>query len=273
MAMAGRFALPAAPGLLVVLLLGCATPHKLVQQPVELVPTRHTLLIDQLVIHSDMKLPEDHRLLKELQLQRDDVSQLLALPQSQELIDIYLFDSQEQFASFLRVQYPQFPARRAFFVETDTRLTVYAQWGDRVAEDLRHEVAHGYLHAVVPRIPLWIDEGLAEYFEVPRGTGGLNAPHIELLAAQLDQGGWRPNLARLEALAETEEMDQLDYAEAWAWAHYLLERDPTLRGVLQQYLLDLRQHGMASPLSERLRLLVPQPEQALVHHLYQLSRE
>ncbi len=49
-----------------------------------------------------------------------------------------------------RANIPSFPARRAFFVETDTRLAVYAYWGDRIAEDLRHEVAHGYLHACVP---------------------------------------------------------------------------------------------------------------------------
>ena len=62
--------------------------------------------------------------------------------------------------------------RRAFFVETDTQLSVYAQWGDRVAEDLRHEVTHGYLHAVVPNVPLWIDEGLAEFLRgSARSTG------------------------------------------------------------------------------------------------------
>jgi hypothetical protein len=71
------------------------------------------------------------------------------------------------------VHHPNLPRRRAFFVETDTRLSVYAYWGDRVAEDLRHEVVHGYLHAVVPHLPLWLDEGLAEYFEVPRGLSGL----------------------------------------------------------------------------------------------------
>ena len=47
-------------------------------------------------------------------------------------------------------------------METDTRLTVYAYWGDRVAEDLRHEVTHGYLHTMVPHVPLWLDEGLAQ---------------------------------------------------------------------------------------------------------------
>ena len=64
--------------------------------------------------------------------------------------------------------FPGTPSRRAFFVESPTHLSVYAQWGDRVQEDLRHEVVHGYLHAVLRDIPLCLDEGIAEYFEVPR---------------------------------------------------------------------------------------------------------
>ena len=92
------------------------------------------------------------------------------------------------------------PTRRAFFVESDTRLAVYAHWSDRVGEDLRHEVAHGYLHSMVPGLPLWLDEGLAEYFEVPRGNNGLNRPHLELLSDMMQYNGWQPNLERLAAL-------------------------------------------------------------------------
>ena len=108
---------------------------------------------------------------------------------------MYLFPTAERFESFMHVRYPDLPLRRAFFVESDTRLMVYAYWGDRVAEDLRHEVAHGYLHGVVPRLPLWLDEGLAEYFEVPPGMAGLNRPHVELLADAATHD-WRPNLPR-----------------------------------------------------------------------------
>ena len=128
-------------------------------------------------------------------------------------------------AQFLLRHFPSVPSRRAFFLETDTRLAVYAHWSDRVAEDLRHEVAHGYLHAVVPGLPLWLDEGLAEYFEVPRGTNGLNRPHVDLLSDMMQHDGWRPNLERLEQLTDAAEMDQRDYAEAWAWVYFLLHSD------------------------------------------------
>ena len=120
-------------------------------------------------------------------------------------------------------------------VESDTRLMVYAFWGDHVAEDLRHEVAHGYLHAVVRNLPLWLDEGLAEYFEVPRGSRGLNKPHVEELRSSLDRG-WQPDLRRLESLQSVDQMTQLDYAEAWAWVHYLLETSPEHAEFLRSYL-------------------------------------
>src|SRR6185295_16292773 len=100
---------------------------------------------------------------------------------SDEPIHVYLFESGPVFTEFMHAHYPSFPQRRAFFVETDTRLTVYAQWGDRVAEDLRHEVSHGYLQSIIRNLPLWLDEGLAEYFEVPRGTQGFNRPHVDEL--------------------------------------------------------------------------------------------
>ncbi|GIT30210.1 MAG: hypothetical protein Ct9H300mP1_22560 [Planctomycetaceae bacterium] len=45
-------------------------------------------------------------------------------------------------------------------------------------EDLRHEFTHGVLHSSLKRVPLWLDEGLAEYFEVvgPK-PGGVNTEY------------------------------------------------------------------------------------------------
>ena len=51
------------------------------------------------------------------------------------------------------------------------------------ADDLRHEMTHAYLHAVVPNVPLWLDEGLAKYFELPRQQHGLNQPYVRQVAA------------------------------------------------------------------------------------------
>lgn len=236
-------------------------------------PTRGSVVRDQLVIYSDFDLPRHHRLLDELAAQRGDLTTRLNLPVSDEPIHVYLFDTPQRYQAYIKKHYPEFPERRAFFVESDSRLAVYAQWGDRIAEDLRHEVAHGYLHASVPNLPLWLDEGLAEYFEVPRGQRGLNKPHVDLLMAQLDRGDWKPNLARLEKLSDVAGMTQLDYAESWAWAHWMLETAPQRRTVLQNQLLLLRENGATEKFADSLKKLDPAAERLLVEHLKILAED
>jgi hypothetical protein len=158
-------------------------------------------------------------------------------------------------------------------METDTRLTVYAYWGDRVARDLRHEVTHGYLHAACRRIPLWLDEGLAEYFEVPPGDHGLNRPNVEALMALLARRQWRPDLERLERIELTEDMTQQQYAEAWGWVHWLLETPLAAQRLLPGYLDDLGRDATAAPISARLRPIEPQPARALVEHVRRLATQ
>jgi hypothetical protein len=240
---------------------GCASWHS-----TPALPTRTSMVLDQLVIFSDTPLPAHHRLLQELRAQRTLVSAKLGLPTSDEPIHVYLFSTAEKLATYMRVHFPGLPARRAFFVESDTRLNVYAYWGDRVAEDLRHEVAHGYLHSVVPNLPLWLDEGLAEYFEVPRGLDGVNRPHLELLAGEA-QRPWQPDLERLEQMRGSAEMTQSEYAQSWAWTHFLLESSPQRLQILQGYLQALSQSQVAEPLSARLRRVDVGYQQGVVDHL------
>jgi len=216
-------------------------------------PGRTEVLAGQLVIHADFPLAEQHRLVRELEALRPDVSQRLGLPISDEPIHLYLFETPARFEAFVATQFPTFPARRAFFVETDTSLSVFAAWQDRVAEDLRHETTHGYVHAVVPAVPLWLDEGIAEYFELPRSDQGLHAAHLAHLTGRLIEGTWQPDLAKLEALASAGDLSQDHYAEAWVWVHWLLDTTPERRRLLEDYLADLRRDPATPPLSLRLR--------------------
>jgi len=228
---------------------------------------------EQLRFDCDFPLPAEHRLVRELQAERDDVYSTLRLPASDELIYVHLFHDADTYHEHLVRNFPMVPNRRAFFVETDTKLHVYAHWSDRVGEDLRHEVAHGYLHASVPAIRLWIDEGLAEYFEVPRGQGGLNRPHLQLLSDLIEHNGWQPNLVALEALTTASHMQQEHYAEAWAWVYFLLNTTPERRALLTEYLTELRDKGRAAPLSERLASRHVDPQQTLADYLVTLKAQ
>lgn len=236
-------------------------------------PAEHQVPVEQLVFHCDFDLPPTHRLVRELTAERDDIATTLDLPPSDERIDVYLFRDAETYGQYLARYFPSVPSRRAFFVETDTRLAVYAHWSDRVAEDLRHEVAHGYLHASVPALPLWLDEGLAEYFEVPRAGGGLNRPHVALLVDMIEHEKWQPDIRRLERLATAAEMQQIDYAESWAWVYFLLQTTPERRALLTRYLAELRENGAVGPLSQRLAALHIAPQQTLSEYLVALDAE
>src|SRR5437868_5363696 len=124
--------------LLVVQLLAITGCHSLPQtmnlpQQVKLpqtmrLPEAHQVAIGQLVFHSDFELPADHRLVRELIAERDDVYRTTGLPGSNEPIDVYLFRDAERYQEFLKHSFPNVPSRRAFFLETDTRLAVYAHW-------------------------------------------------------------------------------------------------------------------------------------------------
>jgi hypothetical protein len=205
------------------------------------------------VIHADFSLAGQHRLVRELEGLRTDVSQELGLPVSDEPVHLYLFENTERYDAFAARRFPGFPARRAFFVETDTTLSVFAAWQERVAEDLRHETTHGYVHAVVPAVPLWLDEGIAEFFELPRADRGVHRTHVAHLAGRMLEGTWRPDMAKLEALRAAGDLSQDHYAEAWCWVHWLLCTTPERRSLLQDYLAAVRRDGQTAPLSVRLR--------------------
>ncbi|HEY1601186.1 MAG TPA: DUF1570 domain-containing protein [Pirellulales bacterium] len=236
-------------------------------------PVRHAVVLDQLVIHTDFRMPKQDRLFDDLRALRETMRSTLALQPTTEPIHIYLFENELRFKAYLAKHYPDFPARRAFFLQTENTLAVYAQWGDRVAEDLRHEVAHGYLHASFPTIPLWLDEGLAEYFETPRLDAGLNRPHVALLQTLTTRDGWQPNLARLEQFNSVAEMQQADYAESWAWIHMLLETIPPRRELLQKYLREMRRDGSFEPLSAYLARSLPDADQVVRQHLADLTKK
>ena len=244
---------------------GCTLPsHQ------ALLPAEQRLIRGQLVIHSDFQLARHHRLLDDLVARRQEIANQLQLPISDERIYIYLFATPEDYRNYFTGRFPLYPDRRAFFVESDTRLTVFAHWGEHVAEDLRHEVAHGYLHAVVPNLPLWLDEGLAEYYEVKRGQRGVHVAHLEELDRQQRLRQWKPDLERLESLTEVSQMSLTDYAEAWAWTHWLLETTPLRRGLLCDYLARLRTTGAAAPLSSAWRDQQIVSTRALQVHLQSL---
>lgn len=236
-----------------VLLGGCRTT----EPDRSLLPARHSVQADQLVVLSDFRLNYDHPLISDLIELRKEVAESLALELNGPPVVVYLFPNERDYYRYLKTTYPSLPARRAYFIGTSFELAVYTYWGERVQEDLRHEFTHGLLHSALQDVPLWLDEGLAEYFEVNGPEpGAVNTQSAQELAAAIAKG-WKPDLKRLESLNEVSMMNQADYREAWAWVHFMLHSSAETRQLLVDYLQELRTDPNPGSLRERLEENVP----------------
>jgi hypothetical protein len=274
-------------GVCLVLLAGChslkLTPQKDEHEPALAAPGQHSVRVSQFLFLADFKLREDLPLFQELSAMRDQIQKDLKLPSSSSVIQVYLFEDKERYESYMHAKYPQLPARRAFFVGPNRSafghgngndLLVYTYWGDRIQQDLRHELTHALLHSVLMTVPMWLDEGLAEYYELPPRHRGVNAAHVAKMRHGVD-GPARLNLARLELLTDddVEKMHPAEYQESWAWVHLMLHSTPEAKAALLQYLQYLRNTPAPKPLLPSLAEVFPKPEDALEKHLAKLDEE
>jgi hypothetical protein len=240
-------------------------------------PSRYSDRLAPYVFVSDFELKHDLPLFQELTNLRDQVYRELQLPAGTTPVVVYLFEDREHYDRFMQSRYPDLPRRSAFFVAQSRNigaaedLLVYTFWGDRVQQNLRHELTHALLHSVLKDVPLWLDEGLAEYFELPPENHGVNASHVE----KLRHGGddlFKPDLARLESLSKVGQMNHVEYREAWAWTHLMLRGRPEAKPVLLAYLQQLRNNPNPGPLGPRLQAVLPAPEQAFERNLVELEQ-
>jgi len=216
------------------------------------------------VCHADFSLAPNEPLLAELTLLEQDLSAMLGAPPTREQVHLFLFQKQATYQAYLK-QHFRVPYRRALFIKARGPGMVFAFEGSDFEIDVRHESTHALLHAWLPSVPLWLDEGLAEYFEVPRDKRAAGNPHLETVRAQV-AGGQLPPLADLEALTDLGDMGVSEYRDAWAWVHFLLHGPREVREEFIRYLGELETGGDPGPLSERLRRRLPDLDRQVAEH-------
>ncbi len=239
-------------------------------------PSKYSLRVSQFIFLADRELQATMPLFQDLARLREQVRKELELPENNRLIQVYVFEDRERYERYMHGRYPDLPKRRAFFVAQprslggEEDLLVYTFWGERVRQDLRHELTHALLHGVLKDVPLWLDEGLAEFFEAPAEWRGVHYPHLDQIRLAADEP-FQPNLARLEQVSQVHQMTPADYREAWAWVHLLLRGKPEGKAILLDYLRDLRTNPVPGPLSARLPAVYLSPHETLRVHLAQLE--
>ena len=218
--------------------------------------------------HADFPLKAHENLLEELARLQRDLVRTLGIAESREPIHLHLFERKATYDSYLRLHFPEVPSRRALFIKERGPGMVFAYRTSEFEIDVRHEGTHALLHADLAMVPLWLDEGLAEYFEVPYDERAFYHPHLRNVKWSV-RLGQVPRIERLEQLHTLEQMGPREYGQAWAWVHFMLHGSPIAQEELVRYLADIRAHTPPGQLSERLNRRLPDLNQKFVEHFRQ----
>lgn len=156
---------------------------------------------------------------------------------------VFLFPNQQSFRPYQMLE----GAAGLFSQRQDGCALIVEMDHPDALEIVRHEYLHFLLHNNFPQLPVWLNEGLAEFFSTLRREGNKvivgdpHIPHIRLLhqnkllpAAEIlgvtyespvyQNPQWRPRL----------------YASAWLLVHYLAAGEPARQAQLGQFLDKLR---------------------------------
>jgi hypothetical protein len=223
------------------------------------------------VCRADFSLQGLEGLLADLDQLQGDLRQSLGIPPAQERIEIYLFADESSYRRYLKTYFPQLPYRRALFAKLGGPGMVFAYRGKEFETSLRHESTHALLHAALPTVPLWLDEGLAEYFQEPRSQRAYDSRHLSMTrwSARL---GMVPSLDKLEKETDLSQMTSTDYRYAWAWVHFMLHGPAEAHEELTRFLGDIRADVPYGQLSQRLALRLENVDHSFEAHFKAWSR-
>ena len=211
-----------------------------------------TCVAGPFVCRAEFPLAPWRDLFGELGQLQHDLVHCLAIQPASEPIELYLFRDKRSYDRYLKRHMPHVPYRRALYIKRQGPGQVFAYRSREFETDVRHECTHALLHAALPLVPLWLDEGLAEYFEAPSHHRAFDNPHLKTLRWNLRLG----TVSKLEALekkATLSEMGLAEYRYSWAWVHFLLHGPREAHQELVNYLGDLQANTPPGLLSRRLQ--------------------
>ena len=220
---------------------------------------------------ADFPLNSVENLLSELAELQNDLVRCLGVRPAAEPIELYLFHDQRTYKQYLRRHLADVPYRRALYLKKGGPGIVLAYVSPQLEVDLRHECTHALLHSSLPMVPLWLDEGLAEYFELAPAKRAYDNPYLSTIRWNV-RLGILPKLEKLESKHDVGSMGGADYRNAWAWTHFILHGSPEAHQELVAFLEDISASSPPGLLSQRLRLRVPDIDRKLAAHFRGLKR-
>lgn len=223
------------------------------------------------VCRADFHLDGMEGLFNDLAQLQHDLVRYLGVQPAKGPIELYLFRDQRSYRRFLGRHLPHVPYRRALYVKSGGAGMVFAYRSSELAVDIRHECTHALLHASLPMVPLWLDEGLAEYFEVSPAERAFDNPHLSGVRWSVRLGivSKPGNLESKENLAQ---MGGSEYRNAWAWTHFMLHGPTEAHDELVRFMADIQAQTPPGLLSRRLEQRLPDLERRFAAHFRNWKR-
>lgn len=221
-------------------------------------------------IRCDFELESQDTLVQELRRISSDLARLLQVPPPTEAVYIVLFETDAEYQRYMEKYFPRVPKRRAIFLQSRGPGMLFTHWHEEVATDLRHEVTHALLNVHGRPLPLWLDEGLAEYFEVRREARFANHPYRSEVS-RLAQASQLAPLGHLSDRDDIADFSNEDYQHSWAWVHFLIHRHADTRQLLIRFLQEIRAGREPFDLERGLFQLVANPQRELREHFLALA--
>lgn len=195
--------------------------------------------------------------LPKLQSLPAEISSVLGVAIAESPIHVVVLEDKTSFEHYLKEHYPQVPNRRALFIRDRGAGLVLTAHHPNWLIDARHECTHAIMHAQNVSLPLWLDEGLAEYFETTDANRVHHPVHREAVRTQL-KFGQIPELEPLELIPSHSEMNALEYRDAWSLVAFMVHHSDASRGTFRTYIDDLFKQRAVGLLNARVRESVPQ---------------
>lgn len=164
---------------------------------------------------------------------------------------LYLFESDRDLTPYKRNEQGRTMSVSGYFLPRKfaNYMVMDINAGEEPRRVVYHELVHAMLHATFERLPLWLDEGLAEYyasfayFPATRriDVGRVMRDHVQTLAVD----GLMPFADLFGVTPESPEYNERDrkgrfYAQSWLLVHYLVG-EPERREVLNRILSAARE--------------------------------
>ena len=173
---------------------------------------------------------------------------------------VYIFGNRRQFNDYARPQQTDWPFLRdsgAYYVPERQEIITYTRHDRRfIFRTLFHETWHQVFNRYVSISPLWLNEGLAEYYSHISGqdgdyrSGQLSQRYLKLIKKNLVAGEYTPLEYLLQLDHRSFHNDRFGpeelghYAQSWSLVYFFYHADKgAYRPILQQYIASLQRGG------------------------------